>query len=134
MPSPPPLGPISSPSDVRGGAPIDLAHLARMTLDDAGLKREVLGMFLKQAGELLAALAACPGAGAAPAHTLKGSARAIGAFHVAACAEALEGAIREGRDPLPALAELDAATVAASAAIEDILAEPRASIGRSDPL
>ena len=105
-----------------------------MTLGDAGLKREVLAMFLKQAGKLLAALAACPGEGAAPAHTLKGSARAIGAFHVAACAEALEGAIRQGRDPLPALAELDAATMAASVAIEDILAEPRASIGRSDPL
>ena len=40
-------------------------------------------MFLKQTGRLLAALAALPAEAAALTHTLKGSARAIGAFRVA---------------------------------------------------
>ena len=114
--SPPPLAPRKTP--------IDLDHLTRMTLDDAGLKREVLAMFLKQTGELLESLPARLGEGAAPAHTLKGSARAIGAFRVAAVAEALEAAIRRGGDPSPALAELDAAIAEARASIEAILAQP----------
>ena len=115
---------ISSPPLAPREAPIDLDHLTRMTLDDAGLKREVLAMFLRQTGELLESLAARLGEGAAPAHTLKGSARAIGAFRVAAVAEALEAAIRRGGDPSPALAELDAAIAEARASIEAILAQP----------
>ena len=81
-------------------------------------------MFLKQTGELLESLAARLGEGAALAHTLKGSARAIGAFRVAAVAEALEAAISRGGDPSPALAELDAAIAEARASIEAILAQP----------
>jgi HPt (histidine-containing phosphotransfer) domain-containing protein len=124
MPPSPRLDRIPSPPLVPGEAPIDLDHLARMTLGDGALRREVLAMFLGQTGDLLVGLAACPGEGAALAHTLKGSARAIGAFRVAACAEALEGAIRQGGDPSRALTELEAKVAEAYASIEAILAQP----------
>ena len=114
---------LSPPSD-RLSSPLDLEHLDRMTLGDAALRREVLAMFLKQTGELLASLKAEPGERARQAHTLKGSARAIGAFGVATCAEALEAAIRTGIDPSPALAQLETATMATRGAIEGILAQP----------
>jgi len=114
MPFPPPAA---------EDGPIDLEHLRRTTLGDAGLEREVLGMFLMQAGRLVGALAAMPLEASALAHTLKGSARAIGAFRVADRAGELEPAIRDG-DPTQALAELDAAVAEARAAIEHILSRP----------
>src|SRR5215813_6785452 len=89
MPSPP-----LAPDD----GPIDLQHLARMTLGDTGLERQVLGMFAGQAAGLVGKLAMLPAEAVALAHTLKGSARAIGAFRVAECAEALETAIRQGEN------------------------------------
>jgi HPt (histidine-containing phosphotransfer) domain-containing protein len=124
MPPSPRLDRIPPPPLVTGEVPIDVDHLARMTLGDGALRREVLAMFLGQTGDLLVELAARPGEGAALAHTLKGSARAIGAFRVAACAEALEGAIRQGGDPSRALAKLEAMVAEARASIEAILAQP----------
>jgi HPt (histidine-containing phosphotransfer) domain-containing protein len=55
------------------------------------------------------------------AHTMKGSARAIGAFRVADAAEALEAAIRDGDDPAQALAGLKDAVAEARTAIDAIL-------------
>jgi HPt (histidine-containing phosphotransfer) domain-containing protein len=124
MPPLPPFDRISSPPLVPDEAPIDLAHLARMTLGDGALRREVLTMFLNQSRQLLDRLAAHPAEGATLAHTLKGSARTIGAFSVAASAAALEDAIRQGSDPLPAVAALKAAIAAVSGSIEAILAQP----------
>jgi HPt (histidine-containing phosphotransfer) domain-containing protein len=124
MPPLPPLDRIPSPPLVPGEAPIDVEHLARMTLGDGALRREVLAMFLKQSRQLLDRLAGRPAEGATPAHTLKGSARAIGAFRVASCAEALEGAVRLGGDPSQALADLETAIAEASCSIEAILAQP----------
>lgn len=73
--------------------PVDLAHLSRQTLGDADLRAEILAMFL---GQLEAARARLPLAGAdergAQAHRLKGSARSLGAFALAVCAEAVEAA------------------------------------------
>ena len=112
MPSPP-----LAPDD----GPIDLAHLARMTLGDTGLERQVLGMFADQSVRLVATLAALPAEAGAMAHTLKGSARGIGAFRVADCAEALESAIRDGENPAKCLIELKAAVAEARAAIEAML-------------
>jgi HPt (histidine-containing phosphotransfer) domain-containing protein len=93
-------------------------------LDDAGLAREVLGLFADQAARVLGQLASLPPDAGALAHTLKGSARAIGAFGVAAAAEALELASRDGRPPAQALADLDAAVKDARAAVETILRRP----------
>ena len=101
--------------------PIDLAHLRRMTLGDSGLEREVLTMFLKQTDRLLGELAALAPDAVALAHTLKGSARAIGAFDVADQAAALEDAIRNGGEAARPLAALDAAVNEARTAIEAFL-------------
>jgi HPt (histidine-containing phosphotransfer) domain-containing protein len=72
---------------------IDRAHLARMTLGDQSLEREVLQLFDRQSEILLARMNdAPPAAVAALAHTMKGSARGIGAWPVAQAAEAVEEA------------------------------------------
>ncbi|WEX07428.1 Hpt domain-containing protein [Chelativorans sp. AA-79] len=71
--------------------PIDLAHLSRQTLGDESLKREVLGLFLVQATAARTELAQAKGeARRSLAHRLVGSARAVGAFAIAACAAELE--------------------------------------------
>jgi len=115
MPSPP-LAPDENP--------LDLQHLQRMTLGDAALEREVLAMFVRQAARLVNALATLPADAPAMAHTLKGSARAIGASCVAEHACALELAIGEGRDPRPILAGLSDAVAEARRAIDVLLSRP----------
>lgn len=73
-------------------APIDHAHLSRYTLGDRALEVEILGLFAGQAPETLAALAGAADAKAwrDAAHTIKGSARSVGALRVAAAAAAAE--------------------------------------------
>jgi HPt (histidine-containing phosphotransfer) domain-containing protein len=112
MPSPP-----LAPDD----GPIDTDHLQRMTLGDASLEREVLAMFSDQAISLVRSLTGLPPDLGVLAHKLKGSARAIGAFHVAEAAECLEAVVKEGGDAAAALAELSAAVAEARTAIEAIL-------------
>ena len=100
-----PIGDVSSARETDNykamtNRPVDLVHLARYTLGDRALEREVLALFrtqsliylqrLKEAGEDKAWQDA--------AHTIKGSARGIGAWRVARtaeAAEALDGAERE---------------------------------------
>jgi len=116
---------IAAPPLAPGEPVIDRAHLARMTLGDSRLELEVLALFDRQASLLLARMAgAAPVAIAAFAHTLKGSARGIGVWRVAAAAEALEQAARgctstELADPV---GELAAAIAEAQAAIGDLVA------------
>jgi HPt (histidine-containing phosphotransfer) domain-containing protein len=112
---------MPSPPLVPDDGPIDIAHLQRMTLGDASLEREVLAMFSAQATGLVGALANLPSDAGALAHTLKGSARAIGAFAVADAASSLEILIRTGGDPAEALTQLNDAVVQARAAIDAIL-------------
>src|SRR5438270_4239534 len=93
--------------------PIDLVHLARMTLGDRGLEREVLQLFDRQSALLIARMRSAAPAGIVTlAHTLRGSARGIGAWRVARAAEALElagsagtGAVAEALDQLAAAAD-----------------------------
>ncbi|RST87969.1 Hpt domain-containing protein [Aquibium carbonis] len=73
------------------GRPVDLTHLARQTMGDRDLEREVLALFLNQArivGDRMDA-ATLPER-VMLAHGLKGSARSIGAFRVADIADAVE--------------------------------------------
>ena len=112
MPSPP-----LAPDD----GPIDFEHLKRMTLGDAGLEHEVLAMFAAQSAKLIGALANQPEDAPTLAHTLKGSARAIGAFGVAEAAARLEAALADGADPSSRLTELGDAVAQARAAIETVL-------------
>jgi HPt (histidine-containing phosphotransfer) domain-containing protein len=112
MPSPP-LAP--------GDGPIDFDHLQRMTLDDAAIEQEVLTMFSAQSTTLMHMLAAMPADASALAHTIKGSARAIGAFSVADAAARLESAIASDFDTSAALGDLGEAVAEAQAAIVAVL-------------
>jgi HPt (histidine-containing phosphotransfer) domain-containing protein len=93
---------------------IDLDHLARMTLGERELEREVLTLFAQQSADLLQRLERLPREGASLAHTLKGSARGIGAFAVAEAAENLEQRLRQG---LPVTAEVTVLQQAVGAAL-----------------
>jgi HPt (histidine-containing phosphotransfer) domain-containing protein len=104
---------------------IDADHLARMTLGDRRLEREVLEIFLRQTAIMLNRIVGAePALAAAAAHTLKGSARGIGAWRVARAAELLEHAAgAEGNEAgtrhalAAAIEELKAASLEAGAAI-----------------
>ena len=71
---------------------IDMEHLLHYTMGDKALAREVLGLFCTQGRIYLEQLSASqdPQELKASAHTLKGSARGVGAHHVAELAQALE--------------------------------------------
>ncbi len=72
-------------------APIDLTHFETATFGDRALQREVLALFETQALKLLETIRGSSGkARAEAAHALKGAARGIGAFAVAAEAEKIE--------------------------------------------
>lgn len=72
--------------------PIDLKHLRRYTLGNAGLEREILDLFFGQLPTTISALsaAATPKDWKVAAHTLKGSGRAVGAWRIARIAEQAE--------------------------------------------
>jgi hypothetical protein len=95
-----------------------------MTLGERSVEAEVLMLFDRQADVLLAHMRDCaPQAVAAFAHTLKGSARGIGAWRVAAAADAVEmyavGANASG--VAGAVTRLSAAVDEAKAVIADRL-------------
>lgn len=73
-------------------APIDHAHLALYTMGNRALEIEVLDLFAGQAPLTLGDLrkADSPKAWHMAAHTLKGSARAVGAFELAEIAAEAE--------------------------------------------
>ena len=97
---------------------IDVEHLARMTLGERSLEREVLALFDRQADMLLPRIRrGDPALAAASAHTLKGSAVGIGAFGVARAAEAVERA-------------RDGSTAAAIDTLAAVLEEAKAEIAR----
>jgi HPt (histidine-containing phosphotransfer) domain-containing protein len=113
---------LAAPEQASSPGVIDEDHLARMTLGDRGLEREVLEIFARQAMLMLQRImGAKPPLAAAAAHTLKGSARGIGAWRVAEAAERLEHAV--------AAADSEDAVNAAIAELEAASAEARAAIG-----
>jgi len=95
--------------------PIDLVHLAKFTLGDTELEKEILGLFEGQSLVYLGQLekAASFKEWHAAAHTIKGAAKSVGAHHVAALAEVAENMADDaGTDEKAALvqkmrAELD---------------------------
>ena len=95
---------------------IDLVHLSRQTLGDTELEAELLGLFERQAGQIMRQISSAS-VGAERsfrrdlAHTLKGSARAVGAHRVAAAADDYEVLLSS------------AVTEEAIAAARDVLAE-----------
>ncbi len=73
---------------------IDMVHLARQTGGDVDLQQELLALFADQCVRHLATLHGDNAKrGSDAVHTLKGAARAIGAWNVANAAEKLEEAL-----------------------------------------
>jgi HPt (histidine-containing phosphotransfer) domain-containing protein len=110
---------------------IDETHLQRMTLGDRRLEREVLELFVRQTTIMLGRIVGAePAMAAASAHTLKGSARGIGAWRVARAAELVENAARGEGAMDDAVAELKSASLEASAAIGSRLTGLLAELAR----
>jgi len=106
---------------------IDEEHLGRMTLGDRGLEHELLQIFVRQSATILDRITSHDTAViAAAAHTMIGSARSIGAWHLARAAEQLERAVSEGNEPalVEAIAALKFASLEVNAAIEARLVDP----------
>jgi len=83
-----------------GEPAIDHVHLARQTDGDAALEVELLALFDRQSGSLLAELSVEGSARrrrADVAHKLRGSALAIGAGRVAGAAQTLETLLNSDR-------------------------------------
>lgn len=103
----------------------DREHLRQYTSGDEALERELVGLFLAQFAPMRAQLAetASGEEWKFAAHSLKGSARSIGAPQIAALAEKLEtfgrGEAVKGRKKV--LAELDEAMAAFAAGVEKLL-------------
>ncbi|GGB37173.1 hypothetical protein GCM10011316_06600 [Roseibium aquae] len=95
--------------------PVDLVQLATSTMGNRDLELQILQMFRTQSRDMLARLSreSDPGARKDLAHTLKGSARALGAAGVASACQSIEDALNRGEEPpLAALAQaVDEATV-----------------------
>jgi HPt (histidine-containing phosphotransfer) domain-containing protein len=115
---------VVSPPLAPEGPAIDIDHLARMTLGERELEREVLTLFAQQSTDLLVRLEKLPREGASLAHTLKGSARGIGAFAVADAADRLEQNLRQGLPVTAEVAALQQAVGCALAAIAERLQTP----------
>ena len=89
--------------------PVDLVHLARYTMGNRSLEREVLRLFCCQSELYVERLRDAEDSAAwqEAAHTLKGSARGIGAWKVAEFAEKAEIFAQEHRGD-DAVASVDA--------------------------
>jgi HPt (histidine-containing phosphotransfer) domain-containing protein len=113
------LDAVVSPPLVPGDRPIDLVHLSHMTLGDHELERDVLILFARQIELMMERIETGTGpVAAAAAHTLKGSARGVGAFALARAAAEVEEAAARGD-----MAGRAAATGRLRAAIRDANAE-----------
>lgn len=117
------------PADSAGeveATPVDLVHLSRFTLGNRDLEHEVLQLFRVQSRIYVDRLRAAPDreSWTVAAHTIKGSARGIGAWAVARAAETaerLDGA--PGGEPARIVfGELAGAVDRACAFIDDLLA------------
>jgi HPt (histidine-containing phosphotransfer) domain-containing protein len=84
--------PVGSAPDKLAAEAVDRANLARFTLGNAALEREVLELFAAQAPLYLQSLRQAPTSRAwkEAAHTIKGSALAVGAWRLARFAEMAE--------------------------------------------
>jgi HPt (histidine-containing phosphotransfer) domain-containing protein len=108
--------------------PLDLVHLTRQCLGDRELETELLGLFQLQAPALTAQLSDSPvlslESKARIAHTLRGSALAVGASRVATAASRIEELASIGGDlgsaETHAVAELQSSVAEAVAEIERI--------------
>lgn len=101
--------------------PIDLVALAGNTLGNRDLEREVLRMFKAQSRSMMSRISSemTPAVRSDLIHTLKGSARAVGALQVALVCEGIEAELAADHDPT--LISLKQAVADANGYIEDLL-------------
>lgn len=133
MASPERITPQAPAEDANGGRPlsieasaVDWDHLSRQTFGDRELEKELLTLFSTQAASFVARLddSAEDAAGRRRiAHTLQGSARAIGAFDLANAAQEYESALTGAAGECAARRDelsrrLDAAQTAIAARLE----------------
>ena len=95
----------------------DAAHLRSATGGNAALQREVIALFFTQTHDLLARLGDSADHWPMLAHTIKGSARNVGAVAIALAAERVETVLGDHN-----------AAVAAIADLGDVLAASRAEM------
>ena len=101
--------------------PIDLVHLSKYTLGNRSLENELLGLFRSQADVYIARLdeAADETEWKNAAHSLKGSARGLGAWTLADLAEEAEATALAARDSI--MARIREATAAVNAFIDSFM-------------
>ena len=96
--------PVQAPQPTGAGrGPIDMVHLSRQTLGDAGLEMEVLRLFDEMSHvyyERLETSTTVPDL-LRNLHTIKGAAAGIGAFGLAELARVAETELREGASVNP---------------------------------
>jgi HPt (histidine-containing phosphotransfer) domain-containing protein len=104
---------------------LDVDHLDTQTGGDLGLQREILSLFADQSAQILSILqneGAPLKARADLVHKLSGSARAVGAVHLAAVAAQLEASFRAENPSDALLADLHQAVEAALVSVHRRLA------------
>ncbi|GLQ08956.1 histidine kinase [Devosia yakushimensis] len=108
----------------RPARPIDLVHLAKQCLGDAGLEREILHLFDSTIKTYLARLlaATAPDEVLFALHTIRGAAAGVGAFAITDLAKAMEADARAGRAiEVEQIDDLKMAVEEASGFIGDVL-------------
>jgi HPt (histidine-containing phosphotransfer) domain-containing protein len=117
----------STPDAVRLPArPIDLVHLARQCLGDAGLEHEILRLFETTARTYFGRLEIAVTAEdmALNLHSLKGAASGIGAWAIADLAKTAEADLQAGHRPsAERISDLSIAIEESSAFIADFLGQ-----------
>lgn len=114
------------PSSARAQRPIDLVHLSKFTMGRRDLEAEILGLFRQQLAASLDRLAAAAQdagndkAWREAAHTLKGSARGVGAWALADVCQTAE-ALADGAARRAVIGDLDVLVAAATGFIDDLL-------------
>ena len=105
-----------------GSRPIDLVHLSRYTLGNRSLENELLGLFRSQADVYLARLddAADDKEWKNAAHSLKGSARGLGAWALDDLAEEAEQ-LAAGDDRSDVKARMRSAIASVNAFIDSFM-------------
>ena len=108
---------------------LDLDHLRRQTAGDRALERELLSLFDAQCARLWPGIRDGGSSlqRADATHTLKGSARAIGAWRLASLADVLETALRNGEGEAPIAALMREFENALGAALQALAERNRAS-------
>lgn len=118
--------PLTKPVSIGPSCPIDLVHLSKQTFGERELESELLRLFDRQAAQIVERLSDVGLSDrrwrADLAHTLKGSARAVGAFGVAAAAQTYEEAAASTASMDAALTGLRDSVAAAHATIAELLA------------